>query len=279
MSVKELYFLDVSNITLFMPAYQPVSRESHQTKRWIRPATLDFAAGDVSCTIAAFEVYKCAAYVPIAFLKSGDSYRLSIVQGLKEGQNLYVGPNGIWLPPYAPAIYRFHPFRLAALEEGDDRKVLCILDESVVSENSAEGKAFFTEEGELDPDVSVIFHHLTSISASFEETKTVCEVLESNKLIKPWNVKVNHSGVESSLRGLHCIDETKFRKASGKILRELRDVGALPVIYCQLFSMQQITRLSRIAQSRNNTRKLAEDPAEIFAFDPTDNGSINFDNL
>lgn len=262
-----------------MANYQPVSKELHRTKRWVRPANLSFAAGDVSCKIAAFEVYKCAGYLPISFLKSGDCYSLATVQGLKEGQNLYVGPDGSWLPPYAPSIYRFHPFRLAAIEDENERKVLCIREEDVVSEDSAEGRPFFTENGELESEVSIVFQHLTTILASFEATRKICEILERNKLIKPWNVKVNHDGVESPLQGLHCINESKFNRASGKVLRELREFGVLPVIYCQLYSMQQITRLARIAQARNSAGKEDIGSDEIFALDSTDKGSISFENI
>ncbi len=262
-----------------MPAYQPVSKESHLTKRWVRPTNLDFAAGDVSCKIAAIEVYKCAAYVPMAFLQSGDSYSLAIIQGLKEGQNLYVGPNGVWLPPYAPAIYRFHPFRLAAIDDEDDRKILCVNEGSIVSEHSREAETFFTEEGVLNPTVSGIFDSLTATLDSFESTKIICETLVRNKLIKPWNVKIDRNGVESPLQGLHCIDESKFNKVNGKILRELRDIGALPVIYCQLFSMQQIKRLAKIAQAHDNHEQIAANTDEIFALDSPDHGSISFDRL
>ena len=196
-----------------MPTYQPVSKELLGTKRWLRPADLNFASSDVSCKIAAFEVYKSAGYLPITFLKSGECYSLSIIQGVREGQNLYVGPDGDWLAPYAPSIYRFYPFRLAAIESENERKILCISEENVVSENSTEGRLFFTEDGELESDVSTIFKYLTRILASFEATKKICETLERNKLIKPWNVKVNHNGVESPLLGLHCISESHHAAA------------------------------------------------------------------
>ena len=77
---------------------------------------------------------------------------------------------------------------------------------------------------------------------------------------------------------MFCIDEAALNELTDDAYAELRVSGAIPVIYCQLLSMQQIVNLTQFSQENPEAGFLRQ--ADELNFDGVDaDGNISFANL
>ncbi len=276
-----------------MANFQPITYEHYSDKRWQRPNSYHFAAGDVVCRLSAQELSKAAMSLPIAFMSNSgesheekpeaESYSLVSVQGLESGKNLFVAVDGRWLNRYIPAVYRGYPFLLVDTDSIEGQQALCIDEDSGVVTEDIEGELFFNEEGKPSPPIAQALQFLSRSSANFKATAKACELLNDHQLIKPWEIKLKHEQGEQTLKGLFCIDEAALNGLDGGVLKELRDTGALQTAFCQMLSMQHLATLPQLAQAHANAAKqaasLKQSSGEITLDALDDGGSINFDNL
>ena len=100
-----------------MPRFVPVNRERYGQKKWLRYTSYAFAAGEVVTPIVAAELARAALALPCAFLQQSGRYTLVAVLSLIAGRNMFVGPDGRWLGPYVPAVFRLYPFRVLPTEQ------------------------------------------------------------------------------------------------------------------------------------------------------------------
>ena len=78
--------------------------------------------------------------------------------------------------------------------------------------------------------------------------------------------------------GLFCIDEAALNTLSDETFVELRQSGALPIIYCQLLSMQRISELAQFAQAKSKAESTP--PSKVLNLDGVNmDGNISFENL
>lgn len=230
-----------------MPDIQPVTATQYAKQRWKRYTSYRFAAADAVCPLVVQELPKAMMVLPIGFIKVGKQLMPAAVQGLQPGRNLFVGPDGKWLAGYTPAAYRGYPFVLANSEDG--KQVLCIDEESgLVSES--DGELFFDEEGKPAKALADVFDFLTQVARNRQLTQRICAVLEKHELIQPWPVKVKTEDDDQKIEGLYRIDEAALNRLEAEAFEEIRQSGALPMIYCQLLSMQHLPVLGRLAQAR-----------------------------
>ena len=256
-----------------MPTIHAVSVARHATQRWQRPVHYAFAAQDAVAPLVALELPKAMLSVPVAFLAAqgdegdaGGGFVLVAVQGLQPGQNLLVAPDGRWLGGYLPSAYRGYPFVLVAAADG--RQVLCVDEDSGLlgADAAPAGEAFFVEATEASPSptptpspaVAETLSFLNQIASNRLATQAICGVLHKHGLIQPWPLVVPAESGEQTIAGLFRIDEAALNQLGAEAWLELRDAGALPVVYCQLLSMQHVPKLVQLAQAH---AKVAQDKA------------------
>jgi hypothetical protein len=245
-----------------MPQFQAVTQSGFAPLRWKRYDNYLFAAQDTLAGLVVQELPKAAMSMPVAFVQVDGHFMPAALQGLQQGQNLLVSPDGRWLAPYTPAAYRGHPFMLA--DKDDGQHVLCIDTESgLVGEQHAE--TFFDESGQPSTAIQGVLSFLQNIRANKTLTQAICAALQSEDLISPWPLTVKNPEGELSLQGLYRIDETKFNQLGSEALHRLHQAGALPMVYCQLLSMQHVQTLGQLAEARAQAlaQKAASPPAEI----------------
>lgn len=167
------------------------------------------------------------------------------VLGLFRDQNLFVAPKGHWVMGYIPARLRAYPFALA--KTGAGQTALCVdMESGLVSDT--EGKPFLDAQGEPDAALRRIAELLNKLRASEEVTTRACAVLQAHGLIKPWAIRLENEQGAEPVHGLHCIDEAALNALSPEALAEVRQVGGLPLAYCQLLSMQHVSTLGKLAE-------------------------------
>lgn len=258
-----------------MPELVVVAKENLEGKHWETPQNFSFAARDALCPLVLFETNKAAIHLPIAFSKHNDGFLLVAVQGLELGTNFLVDNAGKWIGPYIPAPYRAYPFSFATAN--DDSEVLCVdLASGLISEGDEEGIAFFESNGEPNEKVKGVFQFLSHIAQNRKPTQNLCDLLQSLDLFEPWPIDVNKDGVETKVEGLFRINEIKFNELKADDLIKLRDAGGIPLVYCQLLSMQNLPRIAQQAAPQRDTKSI---PQELNFDLAKDDGNISFDGL
>lgn len=223
-----------------------ISRENHANKRWKRYTSYSFAATEAVAPLVAQELPRACLVLPIGFVQTQNGFQLVAVQGLAPGKNLFVAPDGRWIGPYVPAAYRGYPFVLANTEDG--KRVLCVREDSgLVSEVQGEGEPFFDEEGNPSKPVQDVLNFLDQVAGNAQVTARLCALLAEHNLIQPWNVQIKTESGEQPVQGLFRVDEAALNTLSAEAFEALRQGGALPLVYCQLLSMQHLQVLGRLA--------------------------------
>jgi hypothetical protein len=244
-----------------MPAFQPISRERHAGKRWKRFVNFSFAAKEAVAPLAAAELPRIAVAMPIAFVEMAGHKQAVAVLSLVPGRNLFVAPDGRWIGPYIPALFRAFPFVLAKGPEG--QQVLCIAEDSGMLTDGPEGEAFFGEDGKPAAAVADIlkFLHQFERSRILAQQATAC--LEKHGLLQAWPVTLKTPDGEQQIPGLFRVDEAALNALGAEALVELRQTGALSLAYCHLLSVQHLPLLGKLADAQIKAmQKLAEQQAK-----------------
>jgi hypothetical protein len=234
-----------------VPKYQAISKTTHAHLRWKRFEHYHFAARDALAPLVVQELLRACMSMPIAFIEQNNQYIPAALQGLQPGQNLFVSPEGRWLGTYIPAAYRGYPFALANSES--DQLVLCVdTDSGLVGEDYAE--RFFDDSGKPSQAVKDVLNFLQQVRANRELTERLCAALDAEGLIQPWPITLKGEDGERTMQGLYRIDEAKFNGLDPEALYRVHQAGALPLVYCQLLSMQHLQALGKLAEAHASAK-------------------------
>lgn len=259
----------------------PLTLSQFTGKRFLRPSNYRFAAKDTIAALVAQEFPKAALSLPIGFVAIGDGFAPVAVLGLQSGQNLFVSLEGRWLGGYIPAIYRGYPFLLADVEQG--RQVLCINDaHGAVSET--EGEVFFGVDEQPTEAIKDILNFLNQVASNRLGTMKVMAVMQKHQLIAPWPIKLQSGAQrEQIVEGFYRIDEVALNNLPAAAFEEVRQAGALSLIYCQLLSMQHLPTLGKLAQALHEAERAASlsksEGADLDMSFLADDTTISFNNL
>jgi hypothetical protein len=261
-----------------MTNFQAVSKTTHADKRWKRYEHYQFAAKDAVTPLVAYELPRALAHLPIGFIQHQDNFVLVAVLGLQAEQNLFVSPDGRWIGGYIPAIYRGYPFQLAASADGQS---VLVFDEDSGLISDTEGERFFDVKGNPEKAVKEVLDFLGQVQNNREVSMRICAALQAEDLIQPWTITLKGKDSEQTLQGLYRIDEDKLNRLDADALHRLQQVGALPVAYCQLFSMQHLQLLGKLAEAQANVKvqQASNVNGKLDLEFLKENGTINFGNL
>lgn len=258
-----------------MPTFHAIAQSTHADKRWKRYTNYAFASKEALAPLVAQELPRAVLHLPIAFVRQNDQFAPVAVLGIQPGQNLFVAPDGRWLGGYTPAAYRAHPFALANLADG--QQVLAFdADSGLLTE--ADGEAFYDNDGRPAQAVQDILTFLTQVQADRVQTLRVCQMLAEHQLIQPWPITVQTEAGERQVDGLYRIDEAALNALPAESLKALQQAGALPMVYCQLLSMQHLPLLGQLAQAhRKAAQPLSAAPdGELDLSFLSNNGTLSF---
>lgn len=248
---------------------QPISLSRHRERRWARYADYRFAAADALAPLVVQELPKAVMSLPIGFIAQPDGYGLVAVQSLQPGQNLFVSADGRWLGGYVPAVYRGYPFALVKTE--DDQQVLCIDEDSGLvldAPQPEQGEPFFADDDQPAEPLRKVLEFLQQVAANRAQSERLCALLAEHELIQPWPLKVTTPDGERPVEGLYRIDEAALDALAPEPFEALRQAGALPLIYCQLLSMQHVALLGKLAEHHAQSKPRL-DASEMFAASDT----------
>ena len=247
-----------------MPTIKPITKKDYAHKYWKKSTDYQFTAGEALAPIVGQEMPRVAMVLPLAFTLDQEKKAFPVaVQGLKPGENLLVDENGKWRVGYVPAIYRNSPFSLGITEAG--QQLLCINEDSGAVCDTG-GEPFFAESGEPTEVLKQIFNDLHQLQQFRKATGAICEILQEYELIQPWLIKLQTKDGEKPLQGLYRIDEEKLNQLDDESFARIRKAGGLPLIYCQLLSMQHLPNLAKLAakMSQKSVSNAVPDIEKLF---------------
>ncbi|EFI32798.1 SapC family protein [Desulfonatronospira thiodismutans ASO3-1] len=213
---------------------QPLSTTRHAGKYFTQAKDYIFTRSRTTVPLVISELPRAVPAFPIAFTYSRNKYILSAVMGLKLEQNLFVTQEGKWRTSYIPSYFRAHPFYLAESQNG--KQVVCVDENSGLIGDS--GEPIFGEDSKPTQKTQQIIDFLEKIAKERAITDKACLVLNEHGLIEPWE----------GYGGLYRISEGKLKDLTGESFIQLRDTGGLKVMYGQLYSLTQMSRLRKLAE-------------------------------
>jgi hypothetical protein len=237
----------------------PISKETHGNKR-IKPiSSFAFLAKASACDIVAGEFSAVAPNYPIIFVKSGEEYVPLAVMGLREGENLFVEPNGVWMGLYQPAALRRYPFAVAQASADGETKPVLMIDEDCGLLSDTEGEPLFgtDDAGEMNSPVGRVIRLITETDAQRQMTRALVAQIAQADLMQAANVTVQAENGPQVFGGMFTVDEKKLGELPDDAFLELRRSGALPLIYMHLVSLGQMARLQALHAVRHGGARTA----------------------
>ncbi|MBN9072816.1 MAG: SapC family protein [Rhizobiales bacterium] len=234
----------------------PVTREAHGARSWRRFSDYRFAAAVPLARLAGAEIAQAALSLPLVFAEADGKPVVAALLGFRQGQNLFVGPDGRWLGRYVPAAFRGWPFQLA--RSGEDRLTLCFDDASGLLAGPGEGEPFFAEDGQPGPALRQVLDFLTRTQHSQAGADAAAALLAEHGLLEPWPLKVRDGENERPVQGLSRVSEAALNGLSAEALKALRDGSALALAYAQLLSMGNIGLLGQLAAAHAGAARQAQ---------------------
>jgi len=228
----------------------PLDRNQHASLFLDPSVDYRYAVGANAVFLAAVEFNQASREYPIVFGDDGQTTFPLAVLGLRDGENLFVTPEGKWIANYIPAYVRRYPFILST-QPNSDILTVCI-DQSCPKFNSERrGLALF--DGSMDSDflrnsVNFLkdFQAQYALSVQLSTRLKELGVLESMQA----NIEIN-TGSRFHMGGFFAVNRQRLIDLSAEQLAELVRNGSMELIYLHLNSLDNFTRLvSRLPVSQ-----------------------------
>ena len=193
--------------------------------------------------ITAQDFIPLSSEFPVIFVKNAETGQFTAVamMGIKTNINLYC-QTAKWETEVIPSSFYNFPLSLIKQDDQNDNCYVCIdTNEGVVSEEH--GQALFDEKGEQTEYLKARTKHLLDVAENSDRTQNIIQYLASKKLLTLRTLNLKLEGEKYTVDGVYIIDDEVLNKLSNDDFNELRSKGLLPMIYAQLSSMHQISRL------------------------------------
>src|SRR5262245_26249745 len=233
-----------------MPAKQliyetavPVSKTRHA--KWSVETGADYAFSRRvnSVPLMAVEFPPAAAEYAVVFAGNEEAVMPAAILGMRESENLYLGPSGGWQAKYIPAFLRRYPFVFSSPDEGRNF-VLCI-DEGFAGFNQeGRGEKLFDGAGKPTPYTDNVMKFLQSYQAEFRRTQAFCTKLRELNLLEPMRAQVTlDSGERMALTGFMAVSRARLKTLPGEKLAEMARNDELELLYAHLHSMRNFVAM------------------------------------
>ncbi|MEM1316622.1 MAG: SapC family protein [Pseudomonadota bacterium] len=241
-----------SRLPLFYARPEVLEARRHAGLRLKPHPGFAFASKANALPLNVAEFAKAAVDYPIVFAGTGTIAPLAVT-GLRAGENLFVDASGDWAPgAYVPAYARRHPFILTRPKPEGDQVMLCMDMESarVGDEADADASPLF-EDGAPSEHAKNALNFCLEFQRHATATEEIAKYMHEAGLLVPQSGKVELSdGEELRLTDFQIVDEKKLNEVPEDKLAEMRRLGILGAAYCQLVSMNNWPKLSRMTEAR-----------------------------
>jgi hypothetical protein len=177
---------------------------------------------------------------PIVFLRRARDgvHQAVAILGMKEGENLYVMPDGRWdRRTYIPAYIRRYPFHV---EVTGAERTICVDPDAVADD----GERLFDEAGAPLQHWIVFERLLNEYEDELARAHRLGDKLHALGVLAPFSLHADlSSGFSLSLDGMFRVDRGRLGALKAAALRELIGSGAMESVYAHLLSQENFRRL------------------------------------
>jgi len=255
-------------------AFVAVSREKHADLRVSSSNNLLRFTDRSSLPLYGFELSRLASDYPIFFSPIEDTYGISMMCSIDPNLgSVCITKKGEWMGFYVPAYLRSQPFLALTNSEDDQQCVICIDNESPML--GEEGKALF-DDGEPTEYLNRVIQFVGELYQARKQTSLSIRAIQDAGLIVPWEINVPRSEGETiQVSDKYRIDEGKLNALEDRQWIDLKEAGALTIIYGQLFSQGNVNKLV----SAHNSMNQGDSEPELDFLIGDEEFSLNFDEV
>ena len=251
-------------------ALVPLSKSNHSDLK-ILPVNLKNFSELPLIPVYFHEINQLACEYPLCFTLNDETvdFRLISTVSREQGSAL-IRQDGSWVGRYVPSYLRHYPF--FAFSDKAEKSSIFVEDESPRL-SLTDGVPLFNN-SEPTEILDQIVEDLRNILGFAKKTQIILEALKKFNLITPWEPKImTSSDQEIIISGIYRIDENALNELSSDAWNELREMNAFPMIYGQLFSTHNLTKL--IMYQNMKLKYSAREKLDVAL--STEGENINFD--
>jgi len=237
----------LSGNVLFYQNPEPLSPEAHGglgVKQIPQPFGFLRSAHAVPVTVTEFGM--AASAYPVIFV--GEDRVPVAVMGIRQGQNLYVTPDGQTEPDfYMPAFVRRYPFVFAS-DDSADRLLLCVDRNAPMVSDSPEIPFF--ENGQPTQftndaiEFCKEFERQRRATVEFTELMTRFDLFEQKTVsFQPRDAQGNPAGEQQKIADYWAVSEERLNALSDEQFLELKNNGAIGAVSAHLISLLNWSRV------------------------------------
>jgi hypothetical protein len=237
------------SLPLLYRRIEPLNVARHGTIKLRNPTDFSLArgAGVIPVTLGEFAIV--ARQYPIVFLPTRPAAPPLAAAALGTGptENLFVGPDGRWLPGfYVPAYLRRYPFITGDTENSERKAVYLDVESERVSRD--EGAALY-ENGELSKlgqaaiEFCRQYHGQVLGTAPFNAAMAAANILVPRAYPDPGKQKQRKNAP-----GVLAIDEKKLAGVDDATFLDWRARGWIAMVYLHLFSLGNFAAIVQLKQ-------------------------------
>ncbi|MFP5449477.1 MAG: SapC family protein [Alphaproteobacteria bacterium] len=230
----------------------PTTHKGMGVKRIDGP--FNFAAKHNLVPLTASEFQLAVLNGPIIFV--GEEKTPLQVMGLNHDENIFVLPNGVFdAGVYVPAYVRRYPF-VFANDSKAGQSILCVDRSAAFFAESDPELAFFDEKGEPTEYTQNCLKFCNDYEMERQKTQSFVQLLKALDLFEAkeaFYTPVNEDGTPAEpqkLADYFGVSEERLRALPTDKFMDLRQSGALNLIYAHLISLAQWDRLVALSMNR-----------------------------
>lgn len=215
-----------------------LKHDEHADLKILETNNYAYAREILLAPIVVSEIADVAREFPIVF-PINEAKLPCALMGLETGRNAYVDAQGQWQANYIPAHIRRYPFILAHMENLDDgdTRYMIAFDPDAPQLNASNGHAVFAPDGALSGHMQRRMKLLEEIQRAMPVTRRMVEALDAAGLLVERVITLSRDGKPvHQIKGMRAVDEARLNAMSHEDFAQLRDQGALPLIYAHLLS-------------------------------------------
>lgn len=218
-----------NELPLFYRTPQVLRFEEHKDLVLSQAPDFRFAAEANAIPLTVGEFMPVVRNYPIVFVSSGDTVSTVAITGLKQGQNLFVSPDGTWAEgAYIPAYLRRYPF-IFVEEQGADRRVLAVDTASERIKQASEtenGAPLFTEDGKAGEGAEPALQLCEALRLQFAKDVALLKALVDQDLLVERHADMEFPDKSRyRLSGMRLVDPERYRALPAETLAEWHTAG------------------------------------------------------
>jgi len=239
------------SMPLFFRRVTGVNPTQHGQLRLDRSVGYGFAATTQAVPLGLGEMDAAAQFYPILFTVGPAPIPVALL-GLREGNNLFVLPDGSWRPEcYIPAYVRAFPFIF--VEDKGKNTTFVGIEPDAASLRRDSGVPLF-EDGQPSRALTEQVNFCSSLRDNLVAAGLFGRALDAEGMLTEEEANINFTaGGNARIRGFKLMSADKIEQADDKTFLEWRHRGWIGAVYAHLHSAGRWARLIDLAAAKEAT--------------------------